>query len=169
MLLLTAACIGIVPFGGSTVMAQKTVTVYTTAANTDLRLSANGTLQFSPGRQPFETEPFVLVDPSVPLQSILGIGGALTDASAETFAKLSKEKQQELLTAYYDTARGIGYTLARTNIMSCDFSSGSYSYVDDNDAALKSFSVAHDGQYRIPLIKAAFKAAGGHLKLFVTP
>ena len=163
-----AGCIAFM-LGGLTVMGQKTVTVYTTAANTDLRLSANGTLSFSPGRQPLETEPFVLVDPSVSFQPVLGIGGALTDASAETFAKLSKDKQQELLAAYYDTASGIGYTLARTNIMSCDFSSGSYSYVTDNDVSLKSFSVAHDEQYRIPLIKAAMKATGGRLKLYVSP
>lgn len=156
-------------FCGLTGFAQKTVTVYTTAANTDLRLSASGTLNFSPGRQPLETEPFVLVDPSASFQPFLGIGGALTDAAAETFAKLSPAKQQELLTAYYDTARGIGYTLARTHIMSCDFSSGSYSYVTDNDVTLKSFSVVHDEKYRIPLIKAAFKAAGGRLKLYVTP
>jgi glucosylceramidase len=162
-LLLAAVCLAFTGF------AQKTVTVYTTAANTDLRLSANGTLRFSPGRQPLETEPFVLVDPSASFQPFLGIGGALTDAAAETFAKLSPAKKQELLTAYYDTARGIGYTLARTHIMSCDFSSDTYSYVADNDVSLKTFSVKHDEQYRIPLIKAAMKAAGGRLKLYVTP
>jgi glucosylceramidase len=148
---------------------QKTVKVYTTAANTQLRLTPNGNLNFSPFRQPFETEPFVLVDASVAFQSIEGIGGALTDASAETFAKLPTEKQQELLTAYYNPAKGIGYTLARTNIQSCDFSSGSYSYVGDNDPQLKTFSVDHDKQYRIPLIKQAITAAGGKLKLFVSP
>lgn len=148
---------------------QKTITVYTTAANTQLRISESGKLNFSPGKQPLETEPFVLVDAAVPFQSILGFGGALTDASAETFAKLSKDKQQELLTAYYSAGTGIGYTLARTNIQSCDFSSGSYSYVADNDAALKTFSVAHDEQFKIPLIKQAMAAAGGRLKLFVSP
>jgi len=168
-LLLTAACIGVALFDGPAAIAQKTVSVYTTAANTELRLSGNGTLTFSPGSQPLETEPFVLVDVSRSFQSFLGVGGALTDAAAETFARLSKDKQQELLTAYYDTARGIGYTLARTHIQSCDFSSGSYSYVTDNDVSLRSFSVAHDEQYRIPLIKAAMKAAGGRLKLYVTP
>jgi len=148
---------------------QKTITVYTTAANTQLRLNENGKLNFSPGRQPFETEPFVLVDPAATFQSIVGIGGALTDASAETFAKIPKEKQQELMKAYYSTTTGIGYTLARTNIMSCDFSSGSYSYIQEGDAALKTFSVAHDEQYKIPLIKQAMAAAGPGLKLFVSP
>ena len=116
-----------------------------------------------------ETEPFVLVDPSATFQSYIGIGGALTDASAETFAKLSGDKQKELLTAYFDPKQGIGYTLARTQIQSCDFSSDTYSYVADNDAQLKTFSVAHDEQYRIPLIKRAIAAAGGHLHIYVTP
>ena len=148
---------------------QKTITLYTTAANTQLRLSENGTLNFSPARQPLETEPFVFVDATAAFQSIIGIGGALTDAAAETFAKLPKDKQQELLSAYYDKTTGIGYTIARTNIQSCDFSSGSYSYVEEGDSALKTFSVAHDEQYKIPLIKQAIAAAGGKLKLFVSP
>ena len=147
----------------------KTVTVYTTAAKTELRLTEGGKLSFADYGQPFETEPFIWVDPSVSFQPFTGIGGALTDASAETFAKLSKDKQQELMIAYYDPHKGIGYTLARTNIQSCDFSSGSYSYVGDNDPQLKTFSVAHDEQYRIPLIKQAIAAAGGHLRLFVSP
>jgi len=41
--------------------------------------------------------------------------------------------------------------------------------VKDNDKDLASFSVAHDEQYRIPLIKQAISAAGGHLRLFVSP
>ena len=151
-------------------MAQsRTATVYTTAEKTDLRLSADGVLHFSAARQPLETEPFILVDPSAAFQTIVGIGGALTDAAAETFARLPKDKQRELLEAYYNSATGIGYTLARTNIQSCDFSSGSYSYVADGDASLKTFSVQHDEQYKIPLIKQAIAAAGGSLKLFASP
>jgi glucosylceramidase len=154
---------------GLTAGAQKAITVYTTAANTELRLTQSERLTFSPGRQPLETEPFVLVDARAPFQTIIGFGGALTDAAAETFSKLTTEKQQELLTAYYDPVRGIGYTLARTNIQSCDFSSDTYGYVADNDVSLKTFNVDHDKQYRIPLIKQAIKVAGGELKLFVSP
>jgi len=155
---------------GGAVMAQPgTATVYTTADRSQLRLTHASKLSFTDSRQPFETEPFVLVDPRSAFQTIIGIGGALTDASAETFAKLPKAQQTELLRAYYDTVSGIGYTLARTNIQSCDFSSGSYSYVKDNDSSLTSFSVAHDEQYRIPFIKQAIAAAGGSLRMFVSP
>ena len=150
-------------------IAEKSVTVYTTADKTDLRLSQQGTLTFKTFKQPFETEICVFVDPSKTFQSVVGIGGSLTDASAETFAKLPNKKQQELLTAYYDVEKGIGYTIARTNIQSCDFSSGSYSYVANGDESLKTFDLSHDEKYRIPFIKQAIAAAGGKLTMYVSP
>ncbi len=117
----------------------KKVKIFVTEKNTGKRISDEGTLQFSPHAQPVETEVTIFVDPSKTFQTMLGIGGALTDAVAETFYKLPKDKQQELLTAYYDKDKGIGYTLARTSIQSSDFSSASYGYVQDNDRSLKSF------------------------------
>jgi glucosylceramidase len=147
----------------------KTASVYTTADKTDLRIASTGTLQFVDFPQPLETQVCIFVDPTHTFQTMLGIGGALTDASAETFAKLSKDKQQEFLKAYYNAKDGIGYTLARTNINSCDFSSGSYSYVQDNDKDLKTFDVKHDRQYKIPLIKQAMATASGKLTLYASP
>src|SRR6476661_1197780 len=145
------------------------ITVYTTAANTNHRLSQTGTAAFKPLAQPLETQICVFVDPAKQFQTILGVGGALTDASAETFAKLPRPKQQEFLNAYYDRRNGIGYTLARTNIHSCDFSSGSYTYVDEGDKELRSFSVKHDKQFRIPLIKQALAASAGQLTIYGSP
>ncbi|RYY33269.1 MAG: glycosyl hydrolase [Sphingobacteriaceae bacterium] len=145
------------------------VTVYTTADKTDKRIAQTGKLSFADKKQPLETEVTVFIDPSHTFQTMLGIGGALTDASAEIYAKLSKEVQQEFLQAYYDRDKGIGYNWARTNINSCDFSSDTYTYVKDNDAELKTFNLAHDKKYKIPFIKAATQAAGGTLPLFVSP
>ena len=175
---LIATCILLTAYlGNNNIQAQhasfsltgKKISVYTTADSTEYRLSPMGTLSFKEMGQPFETQICVFVDPSKTFQTFLGIGAALTDASAETFAKLSKEKQQEFLQAYFDKEKGIGYTLARTNIHSCDFSSGSYTYVNDSDKDLKSFTVEHDKQFRIPFIKDAIKAAGGKLTMFVSP
>ena len=149
--------------------AGRPVTVYTTDDSAHYNLTQTATLEFADFGQPMETQPCVFVDPTKSYQTFLGIGGALTDASAETFAKLPKDKQQELLQAYYNPLKGIGYTLARTNIHSCDFSSGSYTYVADGDKELKTFSVAHDRQFRIPFIKQAMAAAGGKLTLFASP
>lgn len=153
----------------NTVKQPTSVTVYTTAGKSELRITQNGKADFKDFAQPLETAPCVFIDPSHTFQSFIGIGAAITDASAETFAKLPAAQQQELLTAYFDKEKGIGYTLARTHINSCDFSSGSYTYVQDNDSALKTFSVAHDEEFRIPMIKRAIAAAGGRLTTFVSP
>jgi glucosylceramidase len=145
------------------------VAVYTTADKTDHRLSATDTLEFKYLGQPLETQICVFVDPAKTFQTILGIGGALTDAAAETFAKLPKARQLELLNAYFNVRSGIGYTLARTNIHSCDFSSASYTYVSEGDKELQSFRIDHDKQYRIPFIKQALTATGGRLTIFASP
>ncbi len=149
--------------------ANKKVIVYTTADKTDYRISLTDTLHFAPLAQPVETQVCVFVDPSAKFQKLIGIGGALTDASAETYYKLPKESQQELLKAYYDTTNGIGYNWGRTNINSCDFSSDMYTYVALNDKELKTFNLAHDEKYKIPFIKEVRKAANGKFTLFVTP
>lgn len=141
---------------------------FTTAASTDLRMSKTADLKFIKASQPLETEAFVLVDPTHEFQSFIGIGGALTDASAETFAKLPKAAQRELIDAYFDKEKGIAYTIGRTNMNSCDFSSASYTYVADSDKSLKSFNVKHDEIYKIPLIKQALAATQNKLKLFIS-
>jgi len=147
----------------------KKVAVYTTADKSNYRLSATDTLTFKRLGQPLETQICVFVDPTRTFQTILGFGGALTDAAAETFAKLPRVKQQEILDAYFDVRKGIGYTLARTNIHSCDFSSSSYTYVNEGDKELRSFDINKDKQFRIPFIKQALAAAGGKLTLFASP
>ncbi|WP_310560551.1 glycoside hydrolase family 30 protein [Flavobacterium sp.] len=147
----------------------KTVMVYTSADSTNLRLTNTDNLKFSVLKQPFETQTCVFVDPNKTFQTFLGIGGAITDASAEVFAKLPQNKQQELLTAYYSKDKGIGYSLIRTNIHSCDFSSDMYTYVVEGDADLKTFSIEHDKKFKIPLIKKATETAGGKLTLYASP
>lgn len=150
-------------------LERKNITQYTTAEGTDLRISKTGTLQVSDMPQPLETQVCIFVDPGKTFQSVLGIGGAITDATAEDFGKLPKAAQDEFMQAYYSRDKGIGYTLARTSIHSSDFSSESYTYVADGDKELKTFSVAHDEKYRIPMIKQATAAAGGTLPLYVSP
>jgi glucosylceramidase len=147
----------------------KPVVVYTTADNSELRLSLTDKLNFKKTPQPIESEVSVFVNPQKQYQTFIGIGGAITDASAEVFAKLSSDKQQEFLNAYFNKENGIGYSLARTTIHSCDFSSGSYTYVTEGDKELKSFSIQHDKQFKIPLIKKAIETAGGKLLLYASP
>lgn len=99
----------------------------------------------------------------------MGIGGAITDASAEVFSKLSKDKQQELLDAYYTSDKGIGYSLLRTTIHSSDFGSETFTYIKEGDKALKTFSIEPDRKYRLPILKRAIATAGGKLLTYVAP
>jgi glucosylceramidase len=147
----------------------KTLSVYTTAKDTNLKLSLTDTLNFKPAQQNPETDIAIYVNPAKQYQTFLGIGGAITDASAETFAKLNSKKKAEFLTAYYDKKDGIGYSLLRTTIHSSDFSSGSYTYIKEGDKELKTFSIDHDRKYRLPMLKAAIKAAGGKIPTYASP
>lgn len=143
--------------------------VFVTAKDTTLRLGKTADVSFENFGQPLETQVCVFVDPRRTFQTYIGVGGALTDASAEVFAKLPEAAQKELLTAYYDREKGIGYNFARTTIASCDFSSDTYAYIAEKDTTLASFNVKHDEKYRIPFIKKAIIAAGGALPMFVSP
>lgn len=145
------------------------IIVYTTAENTELRLKKTNELTFVTSKQPLESEVSVFVEPKKTFQTFLGIGGAITDASAEVFAKLTKDKQEEFMNAYYNKEKGIGYSLVRTTIHSSDFSSGSYTYIKEGDADLKTFNIDHDRQYRIPMLKEAIKTAGGKLSIYASP
>ncbi|MEY2630197.1 MAG: hypothetical protein RLZZ469_1094 [Bacteroidota bacterium] len=148
---------------------NKTVAVYTSADSTNFRLTKTDELQFKELRQPLETQICVFVNPDKTYQTFVGIGGAITDASAEVFAKLSPEKQQEFLNAYFSKDKGIGYTLVRTNMNSCDFSSGSYTYIQDGDTELKTFNIQPDKQFKIPLIKKAMSTIGNKATFYISP
>lgn len=149
--------------------ARTAPVMYATAKNTAYRITASDTLSWTPKAQPLETDICVFIDPLHQFQQITGFGGAITDASAETLAKLPQELQDSLIDAYYDPKKGIGYNFGRTNIGSCDFSSASYMYVADNDTTLQTFSVAHDEKFKIPLIKRIQEKRGGKFNLFASP
>ncbi|NOU60730.1 glycoside hydrolase family 30 protein [Marinifilum caeruleilacunae] len=146
----------------------KKASIYTTAKDTDLRLDKSGTVEFKKAKQALETENSIFVNPNKTFQSFIGIGGAITDSSAEVFAKLSKEKQEELLQAYYGK-NGIDYSLMRTSIHSCDFSKGKFTYIEEGDKELKTFSIDVDKEYRLPMIKRAIEKAGGSILFYASP
>ncbi|MGV0751712.1 glycoside hydrolase family 30 protein [Empedobacter brevis] len=151
-------------------LSDKKIEIYTTAKNTNQRISKSTdkvTVKKFP--QPKETDIAIFIDPKRKFQKFEGIGGAITDASAEVLAKLPKKSQQEIIKAYYNEKEGIGYSLIRTTINSCDFSSDSYTYVKENDKELKSFDIAHDLNYKIPMIKMAKAEMKDAYRLYASP
>ena len=112
----------------------------------------------------------LLVDPAHQFQEIEGFGGAFTEAAAVTLHKASPAHQEEILRAYFDPVHGLGYSLCRTHINSCDFSLGNYAHADrPGDIALQHFSIERDRRDLVPMIRAAQRVAGQPLKVFASP
>lgn len=150
--------------------SRKTVQIFQTARDTADRLSRKADCFFDQSNPGHENE-LVNIHPEVVYQEIEGFGGAFTESGAVTLDKMSRKKRQEIIKAYFDPGAGLGYSLCRTHINSCDFSLGNYAYVEKpGDDRLISFSIAHDEKSLIPFIKEA-KAArqGAPLKLFASP
>ena len=92
--------------------------------------------------------------PDTTYQEIRGFGGAFTESSAHLWTRLNPGLQDELIQAYFSDS-GASYNMARTHINSCDFSLGSYDYLDGADTSLSSFSLDPDREDIIPMIQAA--------------
>ncbi len=150
--------------------AYTRVEVYVTARDTGDRLTPHEPLSFEALSQPVESDPTIMLDSTKTFQVMEGFGGALTDAAAETYYRLPEKSRHEILNAYFNSETGIGYSLCRTQINSCDFSCSSYAYDDvPGDTRLEHFSVDHDRKFRIPFIKEALAASRNGFKLFASP
>jgi len=144
------------------------VNIFLTAKDTKNRLTRQNPINFHEDVNEEERNIINIYD-DVAYQEIIGFGGAFTEAAAFTFYRLPKEKQEEILKAYFDSTVGLNYNFCRTHINSCDFSLGNYSYAEKPDPELKDFSIDHDKRYLIPLIKSAKEIAGPNLKIFASP
>jgi glucosylceramidase len=126
-----------------------------------------------PSGAPGAASPSVVIrcDAGRPFQEIEGFGGALTESSAWVLDQLPADRRAEVLRRYYDPREGIGYTLARTHINSCDFSLGSWSLDPvDGDTALAHFSLDPMRRWVLPLIHEAQSIAGApRFRLLASP
>lgn len=152
------------------IQVESNVRVYTTESQSNIKLTKSNTvLSFSSIQQPKEIHSGIFVNPKVTFQTFVGIGAALTDAAAETFYKLDKDQQELFLESYFSRDKGIGYTLARTIIHSCDFSSESYTYIEEGDESLETFSIERDLKYRIPFTKRVLDVATKDIVVYASP
>ncbi len=138
--------------------------IHVSAKDTELRLT-KGALAVPEGLTPT----IITLDEDQRFQTIEGFGASFTEASAIALAALSPDQRQEVLKAYFDPVHGHGYTLARTHINSCDFSTGDWDYINEGDTSLESFSLEHDEALLFPLIRDACKVAGRPIKLVASP
>ena len=111
----------------------------------------------------------ITINKDVKFQKITGFGGAFTESSAYNLNKLSKEKRDEVLKAYF-SKEGANYSLTRTHMNSCDFSLNNYSYSPvEDDINLDYFSVEEDINDLIPMIKDAINISEDGFKIFASP
>ncbi|WP_075679298.1 glycoside hydrolase family 30 protein [Roseburia sp. 831b] len=108
------------------------------------------------------------VFPEVKEQTFRGFGGAFTEAAAHVYAGLKKEQKEEVINAYFGK-EGLRYQMGRIHMNSCDFALGNYTYIEEGDVELKTFSIEHDRKEILPFILDAKKAAGEEIPLLVSP
>ena len=102
-------------------------------------------------------------------QTITGIGGSFTEASASLLNRLSTENRTKVLNAYF-SEEGANYSLTRTHIASCDFSLSNYTYAKvENDMELEHFSIKDDQDDLIPMILEAKSISKEGFNIIASP
>jgi glucosylceramidase len=109
------------------------------------------------------------IDPSRKFQSLVGFGGAFTDASCYLMSRMETEARRKLV-AELVGPEGLELSMARTCIGSSDYSRNAYSFDESAtaDPELKKFSITHDEEYILPVLREAI-AANPELFVFSTP
>ncbi|CAH0402652.1 unnamed protein product [Chilo suppressalis] len=102
------------------------------------------------------------LDPSIKYQTVLGFGGAVTDAASINWKNLTDPGLMQKLIDSYFSKSGLQYNMLRVPIGGCDFSTHPYAYneIPENDPALSNYSLAYeDHHFKIPMIKEIMKVA----------
>lgn len=170
---LWAALLGLIP---SVICAAEAVppvhkwSLIETAQNSDVRLAPRPVPAATRAAAAVGADAIAL-DPAQRCQAMIGFGGALTESSAWVLAQLPAEKRREVLRRYYDPQDGIGYTLARTHINSCDFSLNIWSLDETpGDYYLHNFTLEPMRRWLMPLLHDARDIAGAErFKLMASP
>ncbi|MCV2360763.1 glucosylceramidase [Paucibacter sp. TC2R-5] len=118
--------------------------------------------------------PSVMVHSGRRFQTLLGFGGAFTEAAAVTWSALPEPERAALLRQYFDADSGHGYTLCRLHMNSCDFALGNYAHAAvAGDVLLEHFNIERDRKALLPMIKAAQalaqQAGSASIRLLASP
>lgn len=173
-----AACLALV---ASTAASAQSVAVYQTTPDLKEALSKQATLRFSATAS--EDVPVVTVDDSQRYQEIDGFGASLTDAAAWLFArKLTPAETDAAFKMLFTRKDGIAINFLRQPIGSSDLAVTFYSFDDlcqqtkkacttpagKTDPNLENFSLAHDQEYILPLLRKALAINPG-IHVMISP
>jgi glucosylceramidase len=82
--------------------------------------------------------------PNNEFQEYYGFGASFTESSAWNLATIPADLRKEVLTNLFSPTQGAGFSLTRTHINSCDYSNNHYTYIEDGDEDLSTFSIYQD-------------------------
>jgi glucosylceramidase len=177
---IAAAWMILLAFGLGCARAQ-TIAVYQTTPDLLEALSARQKLHF--GAKPVAALPAITVDDGQRFQEIDGFGASLTDSAAWLFAKkLTPEQTDAAFKTLFGRRDGIALGFLRQPIGSSDLAVTFYSFDDlceqttkacttppgVNDDDLAHFSIRHDEEYILPLLKKAL-AMNPSMHVMLTP
>ena len=146
--------------------SSKSISIYLTSKDSECRLKNISEKEISvESNVELKT---IRVNTHHPRQTILGFGGAFTEASASIYDQLDSNKKGEIIEAYFGES-GNQYNMGRTHINSCDFSLGNYALCETEDRDLADFSIERDKKMLIPFIKAALKKTSTSIHLMASP
>ncbi len=110
----------------------------------------------------------IVINPKIQFQEILGFGAAFTDAACYTLNQMQVDGRAKLLNELF-APQEMNLSMCRTCIGSSDYSTHAYTYDEgDADPELKRFSIKHDQEYILPMLKLARKE-NPDLFLFSSP
>ena len=156
-----------------TQLPSVTFDAHTSTSSSSSSSGSSSSTAHSPAHQDAPTNHNTLtVSPDETFQTIIGFGGAITEASLYTLSKMPPRLTEQVLRAYFAPS-GNRYTLARVPINSCDFSLGSYNFDESwDDFALDKFDdkLTRDNESGIVrFVQNAVEYSDGRLKLFGSP
>ena len=178
--LILAACLILAGFSNA---GAQSISVYETTPDLLEALSQQRALHFSPKPDPGQTAPLITVDDSQRFQEIDGFGASLTDTAAWVLAKkLTPAQTDAAFKLIFSRKDGIALSFLRQPIGSSDLAVTFYSFDDlcqqadkacttpagTSDPELAHFSLAHDQEYILPLLKQAL-ALNPTIKVMLTP
>ena len=82
--------------------------------------------------------------PNEEFQKYYGFGASFTESSAWNLATIPVESRKKVLTKLFSPTEGAGFTLTRTHINSSDYSNTHYTYIEEGDEDLSTFSINED-------------------------
>ncbi|HWY67132.1 MAG TPA: glycoside hydrolase family 30 beta sandwich domain-containing protein [Terriglobales bacterium] len=97
----------------------------------------------------------VVINPAEKAQPVVGFGAALTDAACYVLSQMPQSSRGELLNELFNR-KEMAFSVCRVCIGSSDYSRNVFSYDEgEPDPELKRFSIEHDREYILPVLRAA--------------